>query len=1088
MKFSSLYNNPLSQSTYNNNLNNNKIRVNRDITKVFSPTSNLRINNSKLSNKSKNSTNKSKIKNLKNNNILTSPNYLKDVNYIKYININVDIDKIQHIQIWWKYIYKIIILQKNIRAFIVKKKAKQKLKNYKLISNILKICFSPFFNNIQLCYKKYYFKKWREIIDKSLIYNKILFNKKLSQNAKELLNINKSFQNNVTKDKDKENNNKSITLGNIKKMVFSNNSSLFQDKFLSPYREESTSAKPINIQINIKKSKNASCSLYTKQDYSSLNKSLNNKSISKKNTSNKRSKSNNKVISNIDNHSFHFDEKTQALTNNLYQNIKEYYNINEININPAVSTINFYPSKINKNNTNNPKKLKKTININNNNNNSNKFKKKTIISNKKNNNKGNFNDFYKNNKMESWIPYQHTFGNLKTNSININNNYKKNCNKITHSTFISPASNSNRNAKRNKNRSLEFDDNDINSIKFLLKFKRTFLHWKNLIIRKKIIKKLRLISKIKYIINIYKILYIKLFFSKMIQNIYKNAFYQNKINFNYIILNQYYSKLKEISKKKKLLNDINIKYNNKRTKIKDKINKTKIYDNKNKKNNNLNFNTESNAATGLYYATQFNQKFNKLLNDKKAKNNNIIIINNNINNNCQQLINNVKQNKNKGNNINNYYRKTVNNNSMIDIQPTDTSLSYTVDLINQSDKSLNSLLINQISEKQKNLINTKNKIYYLNKVFKIIDNNKNKSVLHDYLNQWKTKVILKKCNLNKNIIDEKIIHFPKSPSSNTNTNTHNNYSNINNYSYNYMNSYNYTYNNHTNNNNFNNNMNYSYNNSDLMLHTMLTENNIKNAKNIFGNNASLLRNKMFTPSNKFSFYTQYHNNDSNNNINYINSRPRETEPKIVYHKKLFPSFGSTNFKQNNNTFFIDYNYNKEDRNNISFNNNMTNINNMSNNMTNNMNMNNIHYGKNIISNFYSSNNFFNRRTNYHLDNIDNILPEEKYGFKKINKIEEREISFSPSLSRKNHSFKNVIKDNYQNINNNNIYINVVENFRSDYQNQNINNLNGVKRCNYGNNYRPINRSLTEEDNLNKLMCHSHSQGFTKTIQSLFGTS
>ena len=158
-------------------------------------------------------------------------------------------------------------------------------------------------------------------------------------------------------------------------------------------------------------------------------------------------------------------------------------------------------------------------------------------------------------------------------------------------------------------------------------------------------------------------------------------------------------------------------------------------------------------------------------------------------------------------------------------------------------------------------------------------------------------------------------------------------------------------------------------------------------------------------------------------------------------------------------------------------------------------MNNIKYGKNMITNFYSSNNIFSRKNNYHLENIDNLLPEEKYGFKKINKIEEREISFSPSISKKNHSFKNIINDNnYQNINNNNIYINVVENFRNDYQSQNINlnnlsNLNDVKRISYyGNNFRPINRSLLGENNMNKFMCHSHSQGFTKTIQNVFGTS
>ena len=124
-----------------------------------------------------------------------------------------------------------------------------------------------------------------------------------------------------------------------------------------------------------------------------------------------------------------------------------------------------------------------------------------------------------------------------------------------------------------------------------------------------------------------------------------------------------------------------------------------------------------------------------------------------------------------------------------------------------------------------------------------------------------------------------------------------------------------------------------------------------------------------------------------------------------------------------------------------------------------------------------------------MEKVNSLLPEEKYGFKKINKIEEREISFSPTLQRKNYSFKNIINDNnYQNIdNNNNIFINVVEN----YQKQNINNLNTVKKINiYGNYYRPLNRSMAEEDNfnVNKLMCHSHSQGFTKTIQNIIGTS
>ena len=989
---------------------------------------------------------------------------MKDINYIKYININVDIAKIKHIQTWWKYIYKIIILQKNIRKYIIQKKAKHDLRYYKFISSIPKIFYKYFITNIQICYKRNYFQKWKEIKNKKAIINKLRLRKKVLPKEKPLITINNSFQNNIRNDSNRQ----STRDNNMKKIVF-NNSTLLKDKILSPYRADIEPNKPGNIKINIKKSKKIVCNIYEKNKNNSLNKSLN-KSILNKYSSSKRPKSNNKIIAHLDNHSFHFDEKTEDITNNLYKNIKEYYNINEINVNPTGSTINFYPSHI-KNKTDKTKiinNLKSKINYNN-------FTKKTIISNNKNNNRGNFNELYKNNKAESMIPYQHTFGNLKINTNNNRTNNSKNrCNKFIHTAVISPASNSNRNTRRNKNRSLEFDDNDIKSIKLLLKFKKTFLHWKNILIKNKIIKKLRLIVKIKKIILVYKSLYIQLFFAKMTQNIHKNSFYQNKINFNNIILNQYYKTLKDISKKKKLINDIHNKFN-KRAKKKEKNNKTKKYENKNKKNNNLNFNTESNASTGLYYATQFNQKFNRLLNDKKGtKNNNIIIINNNINNNCQQLINNVKQNKDKENSNYSFNRKTIcnvnNNNSMIDIQPTETSLSCTMDMYNQSDKSLNSIITNHINEKHKQIINKKNKIYYLNRVIALMDDLQRKKMINFYLNRWKIKILIKKCSLPKNkIIDEKIIHFPKSPTPNNIIKN----SNLNNFTYNFINGYNNIYNNSIGFDN-NNEQNYNtYNNNELIINTMFTDNNLRNTKkNNYGNNNGFLRNKMITPSNKYSFYTQYQNNNENNT--FINPLPpRETEPKLIYHKKLFPSYCATNFKQNNNNIQIDFNYNKEDIKNISFNNNMNNIN----------------YGKNNLTNFYSSNNFFNQRNNYHLESLDNVLPEEKFGFKKMNKIEEREISFSPSLSRKNLSFKNVIKDNYQNINNNNIYINVVENFRNDFQNQNNNShLNNIKTKNYENKCYTIKRILTEQDNLQKLMCHSHSQGFGKTIQRIFGNS
>ena len=1111
LKFSSLYNNYLSQSINNSNLksnisNVNKIRVNKNVKKVLSPINSTKSNYNKRNKKNKSNKNNNNNKFLSKTNrnqYLNSKNILqyanfKDINYIKYININVDIDKIKYIQCWWRYIFNIIFLQKNIRTFLVKIKTKQKLKNYNFIIAIIKIFFNSFINNIQISYLRKIFSKWKEII-----YKRIILKRLLTEKEKKLFSINNSFHNSLIIDNynynNKNNNNRTMTFGNVKNMpnIPINNSGIFQEKITSPFQREVRETGPMNVKINIKKTKNFACNLYnSREKNNTLNKSLsnNNNNSMKKSTlndskltnSNKRAKSNNKVMSRVDNKSFNLDEKTQTITNNLYKNIKEYYNINEININPTVSTINFYQNRLYKNIS---KKIKnsannfKNNNMNINNNNA-KIKKKTLISNVKNNKRTNFNDFYKNNKIDNnWIAYQNTFGNLKTNITSIN--FTKNINNKIHSTVISPASNSNRVTRRNKNRSLEFEDSDINSIKFLLKYKRTFLHWKSLIFKNKIIKKLRLIQKIKHIIFVYKSIYIKIFFSKMIQKMYKNTFYQNKINFNYIVLNQYYDKLKEISKKKKVINEMNYKYNKKIMISKKERNKSYKKKTNEKKNNSMNSNGQTNPE-GLYYATQFNQKFNKLLNDRKGvKNNNIIIINNNINNNCQQLINNnIKQNKSSNLNFsNNYYKKTGNNNSMIDIQPTDTSLNCTADINNQSDKSSNSILIhNHINGNQKKNINDKknisktNRTYYLNKMIKILINNRNKKILGKYLNKWKIRIVMKKCSLSKNnIIDEKIIYFPKSPNSNNNIKSHirsNNYlDNQNNYIYNYTNNCNYTYDNNVSTHNKSNSKIY-INNNDLMMQTMLTENNIKNTKNMYGNNPSLLRNKIFTPSNKYSFYTQYPN-ENTNNINYIKP-PRETEPKIVYHKKIFPSYASKNMKPNNNTIVIDYNYNRD--NNIGHNHKLSM----------NMNMNGITYGNNIISNFYSSNNFFNRRSNYHLENMNNILPEEKYGFKKNNKIEEREISFSPSLNRKNQSFKNVIKDNYQNINNNNIYINVVENFRSDFQNQNMNSLNDLSRLNYGNSFQPMNRSATEEDNLNKLMCHSHSQGFTKTIQSLFG--
>ena len=154
LKFSSLYNNYLSQSINNSNLksnisNVNKIRVNKNVKKVLSPINSTKSNYNKRNKKNKSNKNNNNNKFLSKTNrnqYLNSKNILqyanfKDINYIKYININVDIDKIKYIQCWWRYIFNIIFLQKNIRTFLVKIKTKQKLKNYNFIIAIIKIFF-----------------------------------------------------------------------------------------------------------------------------------------------------------------------------------------------------------------------------------------------------------------------------------------------------------------------------------------------------------------------------------------------------------------------------------------------------------------------------------------------------------------------------------------------------------------------------------------------------------------------------------------------------------------------------------------------------------------------------------------------------------------------------------------------------------------------------------------------------------------------------------------------------------------------------------------------------------------------------------
>jgi hypothetical protein len=402
------------------------------------------------------------------------------------------------------------------------------------------------------------------------------------------------------------------------------------------------------------------------------------------NISNNSSINKNKIPIINKNKSTGIDNKDKTIKNYLYQNIREYYNINEITINPTLSSNKFY-TKTNKFKKQNRKNLKIHMIQNSINNLSKSKKMKKIPTN---------NNFKRINTNNNSLKNNSTVKNLHINTFGIMNDH----NRILQNMATSPGAISYRGAKKNYKKSIDFNNDDLHVILLLLKVKKCFLYWRNLVFKNLIIKKLRLISKIKYIFDIYKFIHIKIFFAKIFHSLYNNDLCLNIINHNSKLLKTYYYNLKEISKIKK----VNCFDTRNLPKIKkDKISNSKYFE---KKNSKLDMNNKSSKAGELYYNNQLNQKFNKLSNrgkDNNKKNKNIIIINNNINNNCQQLIKEINKNKklNKRENYSQY------NNSMINIQTlTDSSLSCGV--LNHSEKNINSMFLNNLIYKKKgNLIN-----------------------------------------------------------------------------------------------------------------------------------------------------------------------------------------------------------------------------------------------------------------------------------------------------------------------------------------------------------------------------------------------
>jgi hypothetical protein len=301
-----------------------------------------------------------------------------------------------------------------------------------------------------------------------------------------------------------------------------------------------------------------------------------------------------------------------------------------------------------------------------------------------------------------------------------------------------------------------------------------------------------------------------------------------------------------------------------------------------------------------------------------------------------------------------------------------------------------------------------------------------KNKLKKCINIWKSKIKSKK---SLNYIDEKVLYLPKSPQLSTNTKDNKKYNDkaTNNIGSNYFKS------------------------NNLEINTLFTENNIQNPKNLF---YSAILKETVTPSNKFILFTEC-NNESNYKINNC-SRYIDSYARTIYKKKVWPSSrvktSEKNRVNNNNDLIFDYSYNNHERNTK----NNADLDKYS--------LNNYYnFGGNDLKNFYTSNEFFSKRNYFDLDTIklDTMLPEDKYGFKKENKIEEREISFSPRLSKKGISNESMVDNNLDQMTVDNLY-RISNNICSNYL---------------------VNNTANKQSSF-PIMNHSQSQGFKKSIRTL----
>ena len=299
-----------------------------------------------------------------------SPIYHKNTyntnnSYIKIININVDMKKIKYIQQWWKFIFKIIKIQKQIKAFLLHKKLK-------LLLNLQK--FTKTFNNL------YNIAKLKVLEDKENkpIENDTITSKEKTRNYKRIFSP-KQYT------RLSRNNKMGLNLQNNISSEYMNNSMMNMKNNIN-YSFNSNFINNKNCSVN----KNTS----TYKNLKNLKKDIN--KVNKININNiKSNRINNIIHSNnkpfYDKENFNILNIINKMTNSNSPNYfylinKKNNNINNNIINNNINFKNTPPNTINTNN--NSSKFNNSIVINNSNDtisvkSNTKFKQKLIFENVK---------------------------------------------------------------------------------------------------------------------------------------------------------------------------------------------------------------------------------------------------------------------------------------------------------------------------------------------------------------------------------------------------------------------------------------------------------------------------------------------------------------------------------------------------------------------------------------------------------------------------------------------------------------------------------------------------------------------------------